>query len=235
MKIYLMILVTLFSSIVLAKEPIRIAIVDSGISTNLKVPLCPGLSKDFTGNNSLEDNVGHGTIISTLIHVFALKANYCQVVLRVFDKKDMKQDKFGQLGFVHSFQNMKSAIMYANSIKVQVVNLSVGGPGRDNEEYETYQRLLDKKVHVINAAGNEGKDLDKDCSWFPGCYDSRIVMVGNLGPDNKPNSSSNYGQRVNAWIPGTNIKINDQIYTGTSLSAAMLSGAVVKLLDDNRN
>lgn len=225
---------SLFTCTALAKEPIRIAVIDTGINPSLKIPLCPGLSKDFSGHNTLEDNIDHGNVVSTLIHVFAHDSNYCQIILKIFDKTDLKTDKHGDLVYEHGFQNMIKAVAYANKLKIQVINLSVGGPGSDKEEYKIYESLLDKNVYIINAAGNDSTDLDKECSWFPGCYDKRIVLVGNLGLDKKPHPTSNYGQRVNAWIIGTNIKINNDTYTGTSFSAAMLSGAMVKLLDEQR-
>lgn len=217
-----------------AKEPIRIAVIDTGIVPNLDIPLCKGLSKDFTGYDTLNDNMGHGTIVSSLVHIYAKDTNYCQVLLRVFDANDIKQDPAGRPYMDKSFQHVTDAMKYLNTINVDIINLSLGGAFGDREEQKLFQALLDRNIYIINAAGNESLNLDKECNWFPGCYDPRIIMVGNLNPDNTPNSTSNYGKRVNVWVIGTNIKINGRAYTGTSFSAALLSGAMVKILHEQR-
>jgi hypothetical protein len=227
-------LLMLFISCAFAKEPIRIAIVDTGTTPNLQVPLCKGLSKDFTGHDTLNDNIGHGTIVSSLVDTFAKGSNYCQILLRVFDANDIKQDPSGKPFIDHSFQNVTNAMKYLNTIKVDIVNLSLGGPYGNKEEQQLFTNLLDKNVYIVNAAGNESMNLDTNCNWFPGCYDPRILMVGNLNPDKKPNPTSNYGKRVQVWVIGTNIKIGNNTYTGTSFSAALLSGAMVKILDEQR-
>ncbi len=228
-----MLIISCFALIAFSKEPIRIAIVDTGITPNLKVPICENLSKDFTGYNTLNDNMGHGTVVSTLINTFA-GTNYCQVILRVFDANDIKRDSSGRPYFNNSFANVTNAMKYLNTIKVNIINLSLGGQSGDKEEQKLFESILDKKIYIVNAAGNEGLNLDTQCNWFPGCYDSRIIMVGNLLPNKLPNPSSNYGKRVNVWIIGTNIKIGSQTYTGTSFSAALLSGAMVKVLNEQR-
>lgn len=228
-------LLVLFLNIALAKEPIRIAIVDTGVTPNLNVPLCEGLSKDFTGYNTLNDNIGHGTIVSTLVNVYAKGTNYCQVILRVFDANDIKADPTGKPYIAHSFENVTNAMKYLNTISgISVVNLSLGSASATDEEAFLFKNLLNNNVMIINAAGNESMNLDTACNWFPGCYDPRIVMVGNLGPDNKPHYSSNYGKRVNVWVIGTNLKINGNLYTGTSFSAALISGAMVKILNEKK-
>lgn len=227
-------LLMLFLSFALAKDPIRIAVIDTGVVSNLKIPLCEGLSKDFTGYNTLNDNMGHGTIVSSLVHIYAKGTNYCQVLLRVFDANDIKQDPSGRPYMDKSFQHVTDAMRYLNTINVNIVNLSLGGAFGDREEQKLFQSLLDRNIYIINAAGNEAMNLDTQCNWFPGCYDPRIIMVGNLNPDNTPNPTSNFGKRVNVWVIGTNIKIANQTYTGTSFSAALLSGAMVKILDEQR-
>lgn len=226
--------VTLFTLESFAKEPIRIAVIDTGIVPNLDIPLCKGLSRDFTGYDTLNDNMGHGTIVSSLVHLYAKETNYCQVLLRVFDANDIKFDGNGKPYMEHSFRNVTNAIKYLSTLNVNVVNLSLGGPSGDKEEQLLFKKLLDRGIIIVNAAGNESMNLDVKCNWFPGCYDDRILMVGNLDQNQKPHYTSNYGKRVNVWVVGTNIRIGQQSYTGTSFSAGLLSGALIKILNDKR-
>jgi hypothetical protein len=88
------------------------------------------------------------------------------------------------------------------------------------------EKALNRGIRVIAAAGNEGANLDKKCSFFPACYDSRIVIVGNGTSLTNRHPTSNYGKVVSIWYNGT-IFFRNKVLSGTSFSAPLVLAKIV--------
>jgi subtilisin family serine protease len=82
---------------------------------------------------------------------------------------------------------------------------------------------------VIAAAGNNGKNLDKN-PVYPANYNAdNILAIGAMDEEGKPANFSNYGKSVDLYMPGYNIiaiTYPENIVTGagTSQAAAVTSG-----------
>lgn len=192
---------------------IRIAVIDTGFtkSSLSKVHICG--TKDFTGT-SIKDNHGHGTHITNLIDIKADtdRTKYCFIIIKAFDMQKNKQ-------------YVPEALEYLVKLKPNIVNLSLGGPGVIHKEYKAVQKLLNQGTVLVAASGNEGDDLEKDCNYFPACYDKRIIVVGNS------NKSSNYGKKiVDIVLDGNNINVLGKTMTGSSQSTAIFTGLSIKNL-----
>ncbi len=223
-------LTLLFCPSLFAKT-IKIAVIDSGITPSSNIKQCPGLSEDFTGYG-LNDDVGHGSAISNFIDMYAGKSDYCQVILKVFDIKDLKKFPDESQGFINAQKWSIKAFQKALDLKVDIINLSAGGAGQIEEEKVLVIKLLNAGIIFVNAAGNNGINLDENCIFFPACYDDRIYTIGNLTLNKTPHPTSNYGEKkVKYWIIGTDVYMNNAFWTGTSFSAAIFSGVAVKTLD----
>lgn len=211
-------------------KDIVVAVIDTGIDNALLTSgaMCPRGHKDFTGYG-LQDIVGHGTHISGLIHQYATsmiieknlqyqkipvlrskRIGYCQVILKFYHNND---DLFNDNSL-----NAVKAIRYAIKLKVDVINLSLGGTTFSKEEKDAIEDALKAGIKIVAAAGNENSNIDKK-PYFPAVLDTRIIVVGNLLRKGIRNSSSNYGKSVKYWEYGS-----DRISWGMNYSLAKMSG-----------
>ncbi len=221
-------------------KTITIAVIDTGIDPSVG-HLCKYGHKDFTNSpfeipSPLRDDHGHGTHIAGLIKKYAGEGNYCLVAIKYY-----KESNSGAV----NLKNMLEALRYAINIKADFINISGGGPEANPVERDLVKKALDQKTTLVFAAGNEGEDLDKKCSYFPACYfPDKVSIVGNLlnrpawvpasyTGSNPINSRSNYGKVVNHWEVGTDVESNSPSgklvkMTGTSQATAIVTGKLVK-------
>ena len=228
-------------------KTLTIAVIDSGIDGSLP-NLCKFGHKSFvkTLPNPLVDENGHGTHVAGLINSTAGIGNYCIVAIKFYDPSATGWANLGSI---------LKAVQYAINIKVDFINISGGGPEFNLKERNLILKALNNKITVVTAAGNENDDLDKECNYFPACYDPRIIMVGNLRTTSLIESwsangleiasvnvrvrstertpSSNYGNRVTRWEIGTNVLSTLPggrmgRMTGTSQATAIATGKLVR-------
>lgn len=204
-------------------KPVRIAVLDTGLNKNVPFNSCDGLPDtiDFTKTDT-KDNYMHGTNISYIIANKLKDTNYCITMFKIFNKKDDTPDELNV--------RIVSALLMVGSLKFDIVNLSWGGPSPDKIEEAAIHVLIDDKIKIFAAAGNDGQKLEKSkCNYYPACYDDRIVTVGNIG-----NKDSNYGPYVKQWENGNNINAGGVVFSGTSQATAIATSKyVLKLLKDD--
>jgi len=199
---------------------VKIAVVDSGVNLdkypNLKPYICKTGSKDFTGGkNPFKDSliIEHGTNIISILTKDLNPNKYCIVVVKYYDPKA-------------GYDNMKqyqTALLYAIRFKIKYLNLSVSGDFYDQIEYRALNLAITKGIKVAVAAGNEEKNLDKDCHSFPACYKLTIdsdnyVVIGN--------KMSNYGKfvkKISYYKGGTPILAGSSESTAYYLNKWILS------------
>lgn len=197
-------------------EPIKqlqIAIIDTGIDSSLKLKLCPGLSRDFTGTG-LEDRypTKHGSNVAALIARHAGAANYCLVIIKYIDRGTQPAGTY------------KRALEYAQSLRPDFLNLSITGKGSYDVENVVVRSLLDQGTVIVAASGNEGRlDLDHGCDVRPACIDPRIVVVAS-----STGHYSNLGRAVDAFEDGSNQKAGGVTASGTSQATAIHTGTLVR-------
>ncbi len=122
-------------------------------------------------------------------------------------------------------------------VKIVAINASYGGGGGSNGDTmdEAIKKLGEKGVVFCAAAGNEGKDIDKE-PVYPASYDaSNIITVAASDQNDKLTSFSNYGAKsVEVAAPGINILStypgNQYAYMqGTSMATPQVTGVVALL------
>lgn len=188
----------------------RVAILDTGFNMGLTsyVPLCDSGHRDLTGSG-MHDTNGHGTNVAGLIDSTAAGADYCIVNIKVFDTS-------------RGVSKLIEGLIYAYSLNVDIINVSAGGIGENIREFRIIKKILNKKIKLIVAAGNNGKNLNNRCNYFPACYDNRIVVIGNKS------DTSNYGDVVDFVIEGDEQEALGVTLSGSSQSTAKFTGSYIK-------
>lgn len=220
-------------------KQLRVAIIDTGFGYNnlgYGANLCDSGHKDFTDDGWLIGNshtgkyipldlIGHGTNVVGIIDNYAKQydVSYCIIVLRYFSK-----NQSGKENLKASIQ----AIKYATELKVDFINYSGGGIDPSSEEKSAVKEFLNGGGKFIAAAGNLGKKLGSETTFYPAMYDQRIVVVGNLDKNGKRAKSSNYGKYVNRWEKGEEVTAYDITLSGTSQATALVTA---KILSKNKN
>ena len=115
--------------------------------------------------------------------------------------------------------------------------------GGGNNYLEQEENIIKQNPKIIFnvAAGNDGKDID-EVPYYPATFKYKnVIAIGNLNKDGKTrNESSNYGSDVKTWEIGTNVLSTlpngkEGKLTGTSMSAAIHAGKLIKELCDNKH
>lgn len=212
MKLLISLLLALSATSVLqASEPLRIAVVDTGL--NLKDPrfsshLCSTGHKDFSGFG-LNDNYGHGTHVTGLIQLYARNVNYCMIIVKYTD---------GALDAKH----MRDALDYVAKLNVTLVNISAAGPDGDRKEMLAMQRAPNT-LFIGSAGNNSSNKVNYPCGYKL----KNTVCVGSTNGD-----FSNYGSWVKVKENGDHVLStlpNGKygVMSGTSMSTAIFTGKLV--------
>ena len=204
----------LFSFPARAESRYIIAIIDTGFDRNpALVPYeCEGLSKDLTGGDGMDD-YGHGSHVAYLATRGLPSKKFCFVMI-----KWLAGGRAPRVGVV------AAGINYAVGVGAKVINLSLGGKGALDEEFEAILNALQQGVHVVVASGNEGANLSKRCDYYPACYPFENAFFHVV---TSPRRSSNHGGTVTESYSGT---CNYMGYKdeGTSYSAARATNRIAK-------
>lgn len=226
MKKVISVIILLFSTTLYAKQ-FKIAVIDTAFDPNYTYNICDGKIKKF--NNDIPKK-GHGHNIVSIIEATLKKADkksYCYVLVDVGSNNGAFWGNFEKgLNYIRSMSD-----------KPDVINISGGSYFNFYKIREETEALLNAGVKIFNAAGNNSLNLDKNCNWYPACYDKRIVVVGALihkdnmdaDGDRMRWEGSNYGENVvNHWEYGYKISAGGLTMTGTSMAVAFATGFYCK-------
>lgn len=215
---YIALILMLFCSFTaLGRNPIKVAIIDTGLSNAYvkNVQLCDRGHKDFSGQG-LNDTNGHGTNITGIITEHTNTTNYCIIIIKAYNFDTHKN-------------YITNALQYVSNLNVDIINLSGGGPGTIEEERVAVEKILNKNILLVVAAGNDGINLDENCNYYPACYDKRVIVVG----ANK--SYSNYGTPVHVIRTGEDVSGFGIVMHGTSQATALQTSKIINILAKARN
>lgn len=209
---------------ILYAQPLKVAVIDTGFNFKYsdQVPLCNGSHRDFTGEG-FHDFHGHGTNIAGLIVNSANSNNYCLVIIKAYSFKPNHKN--------YGTSYVTEALTYAYEIKANIINLSGGGLKPIKKEQQIVKKILDSNIALITAAGNNGANLDKNCTFYPACYDSRIYVIGSKNPKTN-HDYSNYGKIVDMTFDGGYKTVFNYTFRGTSQSSAIFTGTLLKTIDN---
>ncbi|NDO18108.1 S8 family serine peptidase [Lachnospiraceae bacterium MD329] len=205
---------------------------DSGTDNNGYIDDVSGW--DFVNNTNLSYDhtqiveYSHGT------HVAGIIAGNSDEIQGVHSNAKILPLKAFESGSGYT-SNIIKAINYAEQIGAKVVNCSFGSSDNNEALKETMEN---SDMLFVCAAGNQAKNIDK-AAFYPASFDlNNIISVGAIDTDNNLAYFSNYGEAIDIAVNGMSVKssIPENEYgnsSGTSSSAAYISGIIANILLDN--
>lgn len=198
---------------------VRVGIVDTGIDAihestgDLEGQIED--SQDFTRSRfGAADSHGHGTHVAGTV---AAATNAKGVVGVANDAQLFIAKGLGDDGAGYD-QQIVEALDWLIACKVQLINMSLGGPARSNQIIAAVERALAAGITIVCAAGNDG---DGAQSW-PAMHPD-VISVGAVDKTGRPAEFSSPSS-VDVAAPGVEILScyrNGQygVLSGTSMAA----------------
>lgn len=212
-------------------EDAVVAILDTGVDYNhpdLKANIIGGTSFVATERDFMDQN-GHGTHVAGII-----AANY-QILgvapaTKILAVKVLNKDGSG------SYRGITAGLKFAREWKgpqgqkVNVINMSLGGPEPEKEMYQEILRVIQAGITVVCAAGNEGDGREETSEISYPAYYPETVAVGAVNLQTRIANFSNTNEHIDIVAPGveTYSTFPGNRYvklSGTSMAAPHISGA----------
>lgn len=203
---------------------LRIAVVDTGLDlkdARFSKHLCQTGHKNFVDGQGLEDFLGHGTCVASIIQNYAGDSNYCLMIYKFYTPSS------------HSDLTVQREVQaFEEAVKnhADIINLSAGGSDENIAERE-FIKKHPKTIFVV-AAGNEGENLDTGHSYFPAslAYEN-IFAIGAVDKDGKRVYTSNYGKNIHNEF-GKDVSClgpdnKTTVMTGTSMATGVFTGKLI--------
>ena len=209
------------------QSPVKIAIIDTGISTRA-IPFEAILEGKNYVNPELdtEDTYGHGTAVASIILKNAPEVKLVPLISNMYEN-----------GKIVQVDNDTLAQMIRDAIDVydcQIINLSAGLESDIESVRQAVEYAKEKQVLIVASAGNDYAESG-EVKHYPAAYES-VLAVGSLKEDGTTVSDfSQRGDWVNVYEIGENVTIktlsgNTKTGEGTSYSAAKVTAEKAKEL-----
>lgn len=211
-----------------AGRGVRVGIVDTSVDADGLLKHTSILQRTFLTFGEIPASPAHGSALAALI-------------AGVDDANDFSGVSPGSALYVAAIMRLQGADTASNTAtlvraldwllgeRVQVINLSLGGPG-DRVMEEAISRLIRSRVIVVSAAGNQGENAAPS---YPAAYPG-VIAVTACDARNQIFEQSNRGPYISLTAPGVDIWTPDRrggrYVSGTSYAAAVVSGAAAILL-----
>lgn len=139
----------------------------------------------------------------------------------------MQADKAGEV--YSTAENLLSGLDWLISQRVQVINLSLGGPRNALLEV-ALQRTLTLQIGVVAAAGNGGSEAAPS---YPAAQPG-VVAVTAVDSDGVVARDANYGDYIDLAAPGVDVWVaapggGGRFASGSSMAAPLVAAALAEL------
>lgn len=212
---------------------VTVVVMDSGIDTTHDVFSDVAVRAPDPNGMGTGDDVGHGTAVAGLIAQLAPTVEEI-IDLRIFGSS-------GQTGFAE----IKTAYnwLFDHTDEIDVVNMSWGARQRVPELDNRQNKLIDKGVQDVTAAGNTGDRggspaTAKKAFGIGACtIDGTLTRFSSYNPDRDNPDVTALGKniklpRASGTSMGSVINENWTMASGTSFSAPITAGYVARYLSE---
>ena len=205
-------------------QGVKVAVIDSGVDSSH--PALSGVMIQHidllheSPPSIISASNAHGTAIASVIssqvkEYTGIAPGSSILSYRVIDES----------GTTDSYK-VASAIVSAVKDGADVINLSLGGEEASIVLEKAVSFAIDNDVPIVAAVGNDGFGLVN----YPAAYEG-VFGVTSVGSNGRVSNFANYGEGVDFAAPGTGIltawEASEMGYfSGTSVSAAMVTGAI---------
>ncbi|MBJ6362737.1 S8 family serine peptidase [Paenibacillus sp. GCM10012307] len=210
-------------------EQIKVAVLDTGIAQHPALIVKGGVSF-VPGNTSFEDDHGHGTHVAGIIaaqeseHMTGVAPNVDLYAVKVLD---------AQGDGTHA--QLIQAIEWSIEQHMNIISMSFAGSQYSEAVKQAIERAQAAGILIVASAGNWGEG--EDTIMYPAKYDG-VVSVGASTAANKRANLSSTGTRLDLVAPGVSIYSTNkqggyELQSGTSMSAAFVTGAAAVVWSQN--
>ncbi|MEC0230637.1 S8 family peptidase [Paenibacillus alba] len=209
---------------------VKVAILDSGISTHHEDLSVTGGASFVDYTTSYEDDAGHGTHVAGII---GAKNNDIGVV-GVAPDADLYALKVLDATGKGYLSDVIAGIDWAIDNKMDIINMSMATSVDSPALHNAVDQAYAKGLLVVAAAGNAGNaEGTGDTIQYPAKYSS-VISVGAVDQNEQRVSWSATGNELELVAPGVGIKstyLNNDYTTlsGTSMAAAFVTGELALL------
>jgi subtilisin family serine protease len=197
----------------------------------IKVPNCDFLTIIPFNQNHQEQRMIRRRVIGCLLGLLFLTGIHTKAAVAVY-----VMDNGVRTDHV-AFNKIETEVVDMLAGQPAVANLSLGGVPKDpriEKLVRAINQLVEDGVTVVVAAGNDGVDV---MHRIPSTLDS-VISVGATSALNSRLISSNYGSCVDIYAlgenlagPGSKSTTHRTRDSGTSISAAVVTGSVAAFLE----
>jgi hypothetical protein len=207
---------------------VRIAVIDSGIDSGHS-ELSNSIVETYDALGSTEGPHVHGTGVAGAIvshgRLIGSAPAAQLVAIRAFAR--------GKTGEESNSYVVLKGLDYAATHKAQIVNMSFAGP-RDALIERGIDALAARGIVMVAAAGNAGA---KSPPLYPAA-NPNVIAISGTDAEDKLFAASNRGSYIAVAAPGADLFLpapdqKYQIASGTSFSAAYVSGVIALMLECN--
>ena len=203
---------------------VRLAVLDTGVQIDhpdlvRRVKSYVYLYPDVPAPSGEQDIIGHGTHVSGTIGAIINNDiginGICQAELhawKIFSDMAQYINAFRGFGYFVEPVMYRRALADCLDAGIQVINLSIGGPGEpDPQEQQLFDSLLARGTVVVAAMGND-REAGSPTSYpaaIPG-----VIAVGATNIDDSVTTFSNRGDHIAVCAPGKSIWSTLPTYEG---------------------
>lgn len=222
-------------------QGVKVGVVDSGIDTNDDLAANVKGYNYCDNNTSTGDSVGHGTHVAGIIaalkngkagtgvapqaEIYNAKVFGANEELSGLDSTIMAALNY----LINEEENTNSNEINGESARVDIINMSLGGPGFTAPYKTVLDKAYEKGVIVFAATGNDGGSL----AMVPASCD-HVIGVAATDNNNQRAYFSNYGSTADLAAPGVNIWATYgngyQSLQGTSMACPVAAGEAAVIL-----